>query len=63
MTRASSSIDVRPAATFAMPSSQSVRIRLAIASRSTSSRLALRTASSASASFISSSWKIPIRPR
>src|SRR6185312_13418929 len=58
VTRASSSIDVRPDATFAMPSSHSVFIPDVIASRATSSRLALRTASSARASFMSSSWKI-----
>ena len=62
VTRASSSIDVRPEATLAMPSSQRVFIPDDIASRSTSSRPAFRTARSASPSFISISWKIPIRP-
>src|SRR5581483_5011494 len=63
VTRASSSIEVRPARTLAMPSSQRVRMPPAIASRSISSLLALRTASSAIASVMISSWKIPSRPR
>ena len=55
-TRASSSIDVRPPATLASPSSQSERMPPSIAARSTSSRLARATASCAIVSFIVSSW-------
>ena len=54
-TRASSSTDVRPAATFARPSSQSERIPASIAARSISSRLACLTASCAIDSVIVSS--------
>ena len=54
-TRASSSTEVRPAATFERPSSQRVRMPASIAARSTSSRLALATASCAIVSVIVSS--------
>lgn len=62
-TRASSSIEVSPAATFASPSSQSVRIPERRAARSISSRLAFATASDSISSLICRSWKMPIRPR
>jgi hypothetical protein len=54
-TRASSSMDVRPAATLAKPSSHRVRMPSPIAARSMSSRLALVTARLSSCSLIVSS--------
>ena len=55
-TRASSSIDVSPAATLARPSSHRVRMPSPMAARSMSSRLAFVTARDSSCSLIVSSW-------
>ncbi len=63
VTRASSSIDVNPAATLVRPSSHSVPIPSAIAARSNSSRLAFCAARRCKVSLIVSSWKTPMRPR
>ena len=61
-TRASSSIDVSPEATFATPSSQSDRMPLFAAERAISSRLACCTARAAISSDIRRNWKMPTRP-